>query len=60
MVGEIGKYLPGQRTPREFVCDTEADIANLPECMCGATALVISTGDIYIVNATGKWVKFGG
>lgn len=60
MFGEIGEYLPGSRKPREFVCDTEADIAKLPSCGCGCTALVIATGNVYIVNASGQWVKFGG
>jgi hypothetical protein len=59
MIGEIGKYLPGSRTPREFVCDTEADVADLPSCMCGAKALIIATGNIYVVNASGAWVKIG-
>ena len=58
--GEIGEYLPGLRKPREFVCDSESDIVDLPECTCGSTAMIIDTGDIYIVNANGKWVKFGG
>lgn len=60
MIGEIGEYLPGQRKPREFVCDTEEDIVNLPACCIGSAALIISTGDIYVVNANGEWVKFGG
>lgn len=59
-IGEIGEYLPGLRKPREFICDNEGDIANLPESICGSTALIIETGDIYIVNASDEWVKFGG
>lgn len=59
-IGEIGQYVPGSRKPREFICDTESDVENLPQCMCGATALVVETGDAYVVNASGVWVKIGG
>lgn len=45
---------------REFICDTEEDVASLPQCCSQSTALVCSTGDVYIVNASGQWVKFGG
>lgn len=44
----------------EYLCDTEEDIADLPTCCPQSTALVCSTGDVYVVNASGKWVKFGG
>lgn len=47
----------------EFICDTTADIANLPteknKVYPGSAALVASTGDIYILNANRKWVLFG-
>lgn len=47
----------------EFICDTVADIANLPteknKVYPGSAALVASTGDIYILNANRKWVLFG-
>ena len=59
MIGEIGEYLPGLRKPREFVCDTESDVASLPQCICGSTAIIIETGGVYIVDAQGRWVKFG-
>ena len=45
---------------KEFICDTEADVSTLPECVPGSTALICTTGDVYIVNASGQWVKFGG
>lgn len=45
---------------REFVCDTEEDVATLPECCTKSTALVVATGNVYVVNASGEWVKFGG
>ena len=59
MFAEIGEFVPGMRKPREFVCDTVADVANLPECIPGSTAVVV-TGEVYIVNAQGEWVVFGG
>lgn len=44
----------------KFLCDTDADIANLPQCCPSSMAVSISTGNIYVVNASGQWVKFGG
>lgn len=48
----------------KFICDTEADVAKLqtehPNCGAGSTALVVETGNVYMVNASGNWVKFGG
>ena len=48
----------------EFVCDTIADVPNLQtqhsNCCTGSRALVIATGDVYIVNTSGVWTKFGG
>lgn len=55
---EYCAYADAQR--KEFLCDTEADLANLPECCTKSTALVVATGDVYVVNASGAWVKFGG
>lgn len=47
----------------EFICDTVADVANLPteknKVYPGSAALVASTGDIYVLNASRKWVLFG-
>lgn len=45
---------------RDFIVDTEADVANLPECSTGSSALVIESGAVYIVNTSGNWVAFGG
>lgn len=45
---------------KNFICDSEADIANLPECLPGSQAVVVTTGALYVVNASGDWVKFGG
>lgn len=42
----------------EFVCDSEADIASLPECNPLSTAIVATEGmPVYMVNASGEWVK---
>lgn len=46
----------------KFVCDTEADIASLPteknKVYPGSTAVVASTGNLYILNASRAWVLF--
>ena len=44
---------------REFICDTEADVAKLPKCCAGSSALISNSGKVYIVNASGAWVEFG-
>lgn len=44
---------------KEFLVDTEADVNSLPKCCTGSTALVTATGNVYIVNASGRWVAFG-
>ena len=43
-----------------YICDGDADVSNLPECACGSSALVIATGDVYVVNTQGAWTKVGG
>ena len=40
---------------KEYIVDTEADIANLPQCCAGSSALVVESGDVFIVNASGEW-----
>lgn len=45
---------------REFICDTDADFENLPPAAVGSIALSVATGNIRVVNASGKWVAFGG
>ena len=43
---------------REFVLDSADDVANLPKCCPGSTAIVATKGGaIYIVNASGEWVE---
>lgn len=44
----------------EYIVDTESDIASLPDCAVGSSALVVETATVYMVNASGNWVPFGG
>lgn len=45
----------------EYICDTDADFANLPDNACvGSTAVSIESGTVKIVNTQGEWVTFGG
>jgi len=42
---------------KEFFVDTVADVANLPTNLwAGSHALVIETGDLYVLNTEGTWV----
>jgi DNA-binding beta-propeller fold protein YncE len=45
---------------QEFICDTDADFASLPKGKPGDTAVSAATGNVYVVNASGNWVAFGG
>lgn len=48
---------------QEWVCDTDADIASLPTCPAGSTAIVLedATADgevsIYMANNQGAWIR---
>lgn len=54
-------YCPYTRAKRkEFLCDTDEDFADLPECCTGSTAVSVATGNVLVVNASGKWVALGG
>lgn len=44
----------------EFICDTDADFANLPKSCTGSTAVSIESGKVMVVNTNGEWVAFGG
>ena len=44
----------------EYIVDTESDIATLPDCAVGSSALVVASATVYMVNASGEWVVFGG
>ena len=54
------KYGSGCGYRKEYICDEESDVARLPACCTGSTALVVKTGNIYMVNASGVWAKFAG
>ena len=42
---------------KEFVCDSEDDIATLPPCAPSSMAMVVAEGlTIYMKNASGVWV----
>lgn len=42
----------------EYVVDTDNDIKDLPaHCAMGSSAIVISTGDVYMKNSSNEWVK---
>ena len=59
LIDEI--YCPYTRSKRkEFICDTDADVANLPKSCAGSTALVVESGKYFMVNASGEWAEFGG
>lgn len=54
-------YCPyNEEKKKEYVCDTDADIATLPVCCTGSTALVVETAKYFMVNASGEWAEFGG
>lgn len=43
----------------ELVLDDESDVQNLPtNCAPGSLALVISSGNLYVMKSNKTWVKF--
>lgn len=43
---------------KRFVCDSESDIQDLSlDEKLGSSAYVIATGNTYIINSAGEWVK---
>jgi hypothetical protein len=57
----IGITKAGGRTTyglKEYVVDNQAEIDLLPkDDAMGSTAFVIETGDVYMLNGHGEWVK---
>jgi hypothetical protein len=43
-----------------YICDTDADFANLPKAPTGSTAISVESGAVRMVNASGVWAYFGG
>lgn len=55
-----GKYNVFSKAPyrviQDFVLDSASDLASLPDCDPGSTAIVADKGGaIYMVNASGEW-----
>lgn len=44
----------------EYILDTPSDVPHLPNAPASSMAVVATTGDVYVVNASGQWVPFGG
>ena len=44
---------------KKFMLDTDDDAKELPKCCPGSEALAPLSGNLYVVNASGAWVKFG-
>ena len=44
---------------KEFLCDTDADFADLPQCSAGSAAVSIESGTVKVMNTQGQWVTFG-
>lgn len=42
---------------KEFVCDTEEDLQNLPDCDMGSSAIVIKPAGVYLKNSQDEWIK---
>lgn len=41
---------------QSFILDSAADVANLPKCCPGSTAIVVAKdGPVFMVNASGEW-----
>ena len=55
----LRKTYASNHLKEEYVCDTDADIENLPKSYPGSTAMVVESGKIYMVNASGEWKPFG-
>ena len=45
---------------RDYIADTESDVATLPESCTGSSALIVESGKVYVVNASGAWSVYGG
>ena len=46
---------------KEFILDSAADLNKLPtNIKIGSSALIIPTGEVYMLNGSRKWVVVGG
>lgn len=58
MINILSDKRENQYGVKEFVCDTLDDIPNLPTNVgAGSSAIVASTGDIFISDSQGKWYQ---
>ena len=39
----------------KWLVDTEEEISTIPRCQMGSTVYVISTGESWMIDSTGKW-----
>lgn len=60
-IEQIAPFSKCERRRYDYIIDTDEDVADLPEtCAAGSTALSCASGEMFIVNASHKWVKLGG
>lgn len=45
---------------QEYIIDTDEEIEDVPACGAGSTAICPASGKLYMKNASGRWVLFGG
>lgn len=56
----IGKHGVGNYNHDTYMLDTDEDVKDLPAENPASSAISAASGKYYIVNASGKWVEFGG
>lgn len=46
----------------QYLCEEAADIENLPTATVavGSSAILIPTGDVYILGPSRRWIKYNG
>ena len=59
-VKQIDKVgVPYNQAPKRVIVDSESDVATLPSCYPGSSAIAVDEGVLYMVNASGEWKKMG-
>lgn len=48
---------PNSESHGEWYCDTDADLESIASPNLGDTALVVTTGSVYVADSTGAWHK---
>lgn len=60
-IQQISPFATCEKRRYDYIIDTDADVKDLPNiCAAGSMALSCASGNVFIVNASGNWVKFGG